>query len=139
MRRYLFHLTLLSLVLVVASFALLWWAPALFIVAMPVTVVYFAVVTGFMHHFVTRSAHKDPRVFIKTFLGLTVGSLLLHLVVMTAYMFTHLQHARLFAFAFAVCYVAFLVFETVELVAFVRAYQREVEASNEAAKSASQQ
>ncbi|MBQ9547095.1 MAG: hypothetical protein IJU90_07400 [Bacteroidales bacterium] len=130
MRRYLIHLSLLSLVLVIACFALLWWAPALFIVAMPLAVLYFAVVTGVQHTLVVRSVYKAPRVFVKTFLGLTVGSLLLHLVVMSAYMFTHLQHARLFALAFAILYVVYLVFETIELISFVRAYQREVDAAN---------
>lgn len=127
MKRYYLHLTLLTLVLVIASFMLLWCAPALFLVIMPITALYFAIVTGVEHNLVVRAAHKDARTFIKVFLGLTIGSLFLHLVVMAAYMFTHIQQAKLFALAFAVCYIVYLVFETAALVRFVRAYQKQVE------------
>lgn len=127
MRGYLIRLTLLTLVLVLACFALLWWASNLFIVAMPLTALYFAIITAVQHHIVTRAAHKDPRVFIRTFLGSTVATLLLHLAVMSAYMFTNTATAYRFVIAFAVCYVVYLVYETIELVRYVKLYQKEIE------------
>ena len=98
-----------------------------FIVAMPLVVLYFGVITAVQHLLVTRAAHKDPRVFVKTFLGSTVAMLLLHLVVMAVYMFSCAATARLFIIAFALCYVAYLVFETVALVRYVKDYQKEIE------------
>ena len=125
MKRYLVSLMVLTLVLVAAGFVLLWWAPALYHVVFSLVPLYFAVVTGVQHHLVTRAAHKDARLFVRTFLGLTVASLFLHIVVLAAYMFTHIDHARPFALVFAIGYIAYLVFETASLLAFFRRYQRE--------------
>ena len=127
MRRYFISLTVVTLLLVLLSFMLLWFAGDYFIVAMPLVVLYFGVITAVQHLLVTRAAHKDPRVFVKTFLGSTVAMLLLHLVVMAVYMFSCAATARLFIIAFALCYVAYLVFETVALVRYVKDYQKEIE------------
>ena len=124
MRRYISHLLILCLILVLASFGLMYFSPSHFIVAMPLMVVYFAAVTGAEHYLVVKALHKDARTFIKTFLGLTVAKLLLHLVVLAAFMFANPQQARLFAIAFAVCYIATLAFETIALSRYVRQYQK---------------
>lgn len=120
MRRYYIILLLLTLVLELLSFALLWSGSSFYAPIIPFIVLYFTIVTGVEHHLIVKSFQKDPRTFVKGFMGLTVGTLLLHLVVMTLYMFTHLQTARLFVIAFCVCYVIYLVFETISLVALVR-------------------
>ncbi len=106
--------------MVVASFGVLWLAPASYLVVMSLMPLYFAVVTGVLHRIVVRAAYRDARVFIKTFLTSTVVTLLVHLAVLSLYMFTHVPQAKLFALAFAVGYVVYLVFETMQLVAFVR-------------------
>lgn len=129
MKNYFFHISILTLVLVLASFVILWCRPSFFLIAMPIIALYFAVITGLEHYCVTRAAKKDPRTFIKSFLGVTVGSMMIHLVVLMVYMFTHVQQARVFAIYFAICYVIHLAFETIELVRYVKAYQQKLEES----------
>lgn len=120
MKRYSVTLLILTAVLVLASFVVLWSSPTLFHVFMPVVVLYFTLVTGIEHYLILKSAQRDPRTFVKNFMGLTVGTLLLHLAVLTLYIFTHLQVAKLFVITFCICYIVYLVFETVSLVLFVK-------------------
>ena len=125
MRKYLIALLCLAFLLVVATFVTLWYSPANFAAIMPAVVFYFTAITAAQHYLVVRSARQSPRTFIKVFLGLTVGTLFLHLIVMVTYMFTHLSaeqahNARLFLITFCICYIAFLIFETVALVLTVR-------------------
>lgn len=123
MRRYFLLLVVLTLVLTLASFATLWFSPQCFHPFMPLLVLYFTAITGLQHFFALQAAQKDPRTFIKVFLGLTVGSLFLHLIVLTVYMFTHL-HAALtakhFLISFCIGYIVYLVFETGSLLLLVR-------------------
>lgn len=122
MRRY--YLILLVLTLLLTAVA--WWAnthlstldsqfPILY--ALPL---YFAVVTGLQHYVVANSLKKDPRTFIKNFLGLTVGTLFLHLVVLSLWAFTHILTAKPFIFAFGIGFLLYLVFETLMLILLVR-------------------
>ncbi|MCR4659047.1 MAG: hypothetical protein K5650_01990 [Bacteroidales bacterium] len=124
-RKYYAALLALTALLVVASLVVMWTAPQKFHYIMPLTALYFAVVTGLQHWFVVTSAQKAPRTFIKNFLGATVGVLLLHLVVMALYMFTHTAVARLFIVGFCICYVAYLCFETTALVLYVKRKRNE--------------
>lgn len=123
MRRYSIALLSLTLVMTVASLLPMWFAPTSYHAFMPLTVLYFTAVTGLQHYCSLRSARKDPRTFIKIFLALTVGTLFLHLAVLTAYMFSHL-HAALaakhFLITFCICYIVYLFFETTALVLMVR-------------------
>lgn len=126
-RRYLLSIMLLTLALVVASFLVMAFWPARFHVFMPVLAIYFTLVTGLQHYWVVRAAHKDPRTFIKVFLGLAVGSLFLHLTVLTAYLFTHMHEAstiKPFLVSFCIGYIVFLAFETTALVLFVKGKQQ---------------
>lgn len=124
MKKYLVRLVLLSIVMVVASFVPLWTNPDVFLTIMPVLVLYFAVATGVLHYFVVVSAHKDPRTFIKNFLGGTVGCMLVHLCFVMLYAFTHVATAKYFLFAFLIGYAVYLVYETAELVYFVKSSQK---------------
>lgn len=124
MRRYLIILAIVTAVMVAAGVALGSLLPGLTTVTMVWVPLYFAVVTGALHFVVTSAAHKDPRRFVRTFLASTMASLLVHLGVLSAYMFTHVAAARQFAIVFAVGYVVYLVFETVALVTYVKHYQK---------------
>ena len=126
MRRYLIHLIILTLATVVVSFVLLWTTPQLFIAAMPLIALYFAIVTGIQHYLIVRALHKDPRRFVKVFLSVTTTTLIIHIVVMSLYMLSHLQSARIFALAFAICYLLFFAFEIVELVRYVDNYHKQM-------------
>ena len=125
MKKYYIALILLTIVLILASFCTLWFAPGTFQTIMPFIPLYFAVVTGIQHYAVVKSFYKDPRTFVKNFLGLTVGTLFLHLVAISVWAFTHIPEARTFILAFCICYIAYLAFETLSLVLLVKKQRKQ--------------
>lgn len=120
MRKYLVILLCITLVLVLAALALLQTGNENYQAVMPFIPLYFAMVTGLEHWAVVESMRKSPRTFVKNFFGITVGVLFVHLMVMSAWMFTHAKEAKWFALAFCVCYVVHLVFETTALALLMR-------------------
>jgi hypothetical protein len=120
MKKYTVALLALTIVLILVSFCTLWFGDNIFQPILALTPLYFAIITGLMHYGVVKSFYKDPRTFVKNFLGITVGSLFLHLCVLFIWSLTHLQTAKIFILGFCICYVAYLVFETVALVLIVR-------------------
>lgn len=119
MRRYYLSLVIMTLLMVLLSFIVMWTAPGQFLSVMPLLALYFAAVTGVQHYFVVKSMYQSPKRFVQFFLALTVASLFLHMVVFAAYLFTHTQQAKLFAIAFCIGFAAMLVFETVSLVILI--------------------
>lgn len=119
MKRYLVALLLVTLLMALLSFGVMWLWPEKYLAAMPLLALYFGVVTGIQHFLVTRSMNRSPKTFVQVFLGSVVGVLFLHLIVLAAYLFTHVAQARLFTIAFGVGYAMSLVFETIALVKFV--------------------
>lgn len=119
MRRYIISLLTISLTLVLASFAVMWLAPQQFIIAMPLLVLYFTVLTLVQHTIVTKAMHRSPKTFVQLFLGSTVGVLFIHLIVLAAFLLTNPSQGRRFLIAFCIGYVVYLVFETVALVRYV--------------------
>jgi hypothetical protein len=120
MKKYYIALIVLTIVLILAAFCTLWFAQGVFQTIMPVIPLYFAVITGLQHYVVVKSFNKDPRTFVKNFLGVTVGSLFLHLVILCTWAFTHIPQARTFILAFCICYIAYLAFETIALILYVK-------------------
>ena len=120
MKKYYISLILLTIVLILAAFCTLWFTQGVFQTIMPFIPLYFAVITGLQHYAVVKSFYKDPRTFVKNFLGITVGTLFLHLVVISTWAFTHIPEARNFILAFCICYIAYLAFETIALVLLVK-------------------
>lgn len=102
------------------TFIVMWCMPEHFIPAMPLIVLYFAIITGIEHCFIVKSAYKEPRIFIRNFLGATVGVILIHLVVILSYAFTHMEQAKLFLLTFLIGFAIYLAFETAELIHFVK-------------------
>lgn len=119
MRRYYLSLLLVSLILVLASFVVMWLAPHYFIVAMPLLVLYFALLTLVQHSIVTKAMQRSPKTFVQLFLGTTVGVLFVHLVVLVIFLLTTPTQGRRFLIAFCIGYVVYLVFETIALVRYV--------------------
>ena len=119
MRRYYISLLVVSLVLVLATFIVMWTAPHLFIIAMPLLVLYFAALTLVQHTIVVKAMNRSPKTFVQLFLGSTVGVLFIHLIVLTIFLLTNPGQGRRFLIAFCIGYVVYLVFETVALVRFV--------------------
>lgn len=119
MRRYYISLLVVSLILVLATFIVMWTAPHLFIIAMPLLVLYFAALTLVQHTIVVKAMNRSPKTFVQLFLGSTVGVLFIHLIVLTIFLLTNPGQGRRFLIAFCICYVVYLVFETVALVRFV--------------------
>ncbi len=119
MRRYYISLLLVSLVLILASFAVMWFAPQTFIMAMPLLVLYFAILTLVQHTIVVKAMQRSPKTFVQLFLGTTVGVLFIHLIVLASFLLTTPAQGRRFLIAFCIGYVVYLVFETVALVRYV--------------------
>ena len=119
MRRYYISLLIVSLVLVLASFGAMWLAPQTFILAMPLLVLYFAIMTLVQHTIVVKAMQRSPKTFVQLFLGTTVGVLFIHLIVLAAFLLTNPGQGRRFLIAFCIGYVVYLVFETVALVRYV--------------------
>lgn len=119
MRRYYISLLLVSLVLILASFMAMWFAPKVFIVAMPLLVLYFAILTLVQHTIVVKAMQRSPKTFVQLFLGTTVGVLFIHLIVLASFLLTTPAQGRRFLIAFCIGYVVYLVFETVALVRYV--------------------
>ena len=119
MRRYYISLLLVSLVLILASFMMMWFAPQAFIVAMPLLVLYFAILTLVQHTIVVKAMQRSPKTFVQLFLGTTVGVLFIHLLVLASFLLTTPAQGRRFLIAFCIGYVVYLVFETVALVRYV--------------------
>ncbi len=119
MRRYYISLLLVSLVLILASFIVMWFAPKVFIVAMPLLVLYFAILTLVQHTIVVKAMQRSPKTFVQLFLGTTVGVLFIHLIVLASFLLTTPAQGRRFLIAFCIGYVVYLVFETVALVRYV--------------------
>jgi len=119
MRRYLISLLAVTLLMVLAAFGIMWWAPEHYLPVMPLLALYFGVVCGVQHWLVTHAMHRSPRTFIQVFLGTVVGVLLLHIVVLAIYLLNHTSHAHIFTLTFCIGYAVSLVFETVALVRFV--------------------
>ncbi len=119
MRRYLISLLATSIIMVLAAFIVMWAAPDVFIVAMPLLVLYFAVLTLVQHYLVVRGMSRSPKTFVQIFLGTTIGVLFIHLIVLATFLITNPGQGRRFLIAFCIGYVVYLVFETVALVRFV--------------------
>ena len=119
MKRYFVSLLVMTLVLVLASFVVMWTVPEHWLVAMPLLALYFGVICGVQHWLVTRAMYRSPKAFIQIFLGSVIGVLFLHIVILASYLLTHPSHAHLFTLAFCIGYAVSLVFETVALVRFV--------------------
>lgn len=120
MKRYYIALIILTAVLILASFCTLWFGQDIFLTVLPFLPLYFAVITGLQHYAINKSFYKDPRTFVKNFMGLTVGSLFLHLVLLCIWAFTHIPTAKAFILCFAICYVVYLAFETIALALLIR-------------------
>ena len=124
MRKYLTALLVMTLVLVLASFVVMWVAPQHWLPVMPLLALYFGVVCGVQHWLVTRAMYRSPKIFIQMFLGTVIGVLFIHIVVLAAYLLTHPSHAHLFTLAFCIGYAVSLAFETTALVRFVNDERR---------------
>lgn len=129
MKRYFIHIIILTLILVITSFILLWSGSENYSFLIPIFILYFAVITAIQHNVVTKSMLKDSRTFVKNFLGISVGAMMLHLVIVFAYAISQMKsanqahNAKMVIVSFCILFVIFLAFETIELVLFVRKYK----------------
>lgn len=125
LKKYYTHLGILSAIGLIATLGVFLFARPSYLVAMTLLVLYFAIITALQHNIIAKALMKDPRDFIKIFFGVTVGILMLHLVVLFVYMYTHLQQAKLFTITFLIAYVVFTTFEVIELLALIRSQGKE--------------
>lgn len=119
MKRYLVFLLLVTLVMVLVAFVVMWVVPEHFLSVMPLLALYFGVVCGVQHWLVTRAMNRSPKTFVQVFLASVIGVLFIHIVVLAVYLLSHPSHAHLFTLAFCIGYAVSLVFETIALVRYV--------------------
>lgn len=125
------HLLVLTLVGVLVSFVMMWLNANLYIWLMPLIAPFFALVTGGTHFLIINGMNRDPRSFVKRFLGLSVGSMMVHLLILIGYTLTHMHNvdevatAKRFVLLYAAYFFVYLVFETIELIRFVRKPKQE--------------
>lgn len=134
MKQYILHLLIITLVAMLSCFAMQWFhvdffadLPAL---ALPLLVLYFAVVDGVQYWLTMRSVEKSPKTFVQLFLALSVGVLFLHMGALLAGMFkigklTDVTLQKHFIVGFLIYYVVFTVFVITEMVLTVKRLQRE--------------
>ncbi len=127
MKKYYVSIIVLTLVLVLVSFATLWIGAGFYLPILSVLPLYFAVVTGIQHYSVVQSSYKDPRTFVKNFLGINLGGLFLHLIVLCLWDFTHIASAQKFTLCFSICFAVYLIFETAALILMIRNKRRETQ------------
>ena len=124
MKRYLVGLSILTIVMVLLSFAVKWTAMSFFaplpVWMLPVSVLYFAVAYGVQYWLTVSSVNKNPKAFIQFFLATTVGVLFLHIVVLVGGMLLNPVGGKRFAVGFLILYVVYTVYMTVSLVQFMR-------------------
>ncbi len=127
MRRYIISLIAMTLGLVILSFVVMYAMPDRWLLVMPFMAIYFGIITWLQHFIVTRAMYKSPRIFVQQFLGITVGVLAVHLVVIAAYILTHPTHAKTFVIAFLIGFLISWVFETIATIKFIREEKRKRE------------
>ena len=124
MKRYLTLLLVVTLVMMLLSFAMKWFHVSFFeplpVVMLPVTVLYFAVVDAVQYWLTIGSVNKHPKAFVQTFLAISVAVLFLHLVVLVGGMLLNPVSGKRYAIAFMVLYVVYTVFIMAAFVRFVR-------------------
>ncbi len=133
MKRYTVHLLILSLVALLGYFATLWFHMEFFAIlpalAMPLLVLYFAVVDAMQYWVTMRSVNQSPKTFVQSFLALSVGVLFLHMGVLIVGMFaigplTEVTLQKHFIIGFLIYYVVFTTFIITELVLTVKKFQK---------------
>jgi hypothetical protein len=72
---------------------------------------YFAALTLIFHMMTIKSAAKDPKGFIRFFMGSTALRLFIHLIVVVAYKLLFRETATSFLVAFMFLYLIFQIFE----------------------------
>ena len=108
---------------------------------LPITVGYFAVITSLVHLVLVRSIYKEPRLFVRNFLFITVAYLLVNLFAILLFVFTHMDDitaAKYFILTFLVLYLCYLILEAVTLSIFVLHQRREEKRKLEQADQASE-
>lgn len=123
MRKYYISLLVVTCILILASFIIMWTMPQYFIIGMPLLALYFAVVTGLEHYLIIKSAQKDPRTSVRNFLGISVGTMMMHLILIIVCMFRFISVAKLIAISFLIGCGTYLIFETIALIIMVKRIQ----------------
>ena len=111
MKRFISHLVILTVVVMVASLALhkmltVWW---------PAIVVFFAVISALMYYLSEKAKAKGMRKFANFYMAATVIKLVLYLTIIVVYVMNFKEDGKLFAITFLAYYLIYSVFETIKL------------------------
>lgn len=119
--RFFIRLTVFSGLLALGLLAWNQWGPIQYIHPLSwVLLIFFILVTALIHYRLMRSAENDPKVFVRTFMGLTSLKLFVFFLIIVLYGFAFRQKAVAFTLHFLVFYLLFTSFEVASLYKYLR-------------------
>jgi hypothetical protein len=122
---FLFRLLVYSAILGIIATAIYFLVPAKYITpALPFLFAFFMAVTLTGYYFLLRSTRKSFATFVNLYLLVTVLKLFLFIGVIFLYMFLNKHDAARFAVSFLLLYLAYMVFEVVNLVMHFKATRK---------------
>lgn len=131
MKRFFTGLIVITIVMLLFAFAVKWFSIDLFaklnVMALPLAVLYFAVISGIQYWFTLNSMKRSPKQFVQFFLGTTVAVLVLHIIVLVCGMLSNPSGGKSFAVGFLILYVVYTVYVVAAIVQYVRKAQNQNE------------
>lgn len=130
MKKYLIHIITLSIVMVLATFALQWFNTGYFLAILPLMVLFITILTGGLHCVIVSNMKKDLRQSIRNFFMMTIGTMIVHFAVIFFYALTHMNtveaahNAKVFILVYCIYFFVYLIFETFELIHFVKSQKQ---------------
>ena len=116
-----FQLLILSLLLLAAIICMNQYAPEKFHSPHAYYALgYFFALTLIVHLMTIRSAERDPKAFIRFFMGSTALRLFVHMLVVITYKLTFRETSTSFLVAFLLLYLVFQIFEVSSLLKFLK-------------------
>ncbi|MBP5678087.1 MAG: hypothetical protein J6W88_06295 [Bacteroidales bacterium] len=119
MRRYYISLLILTVLLTLATFVVMWVAPERYFAAISRLPLYFAIVTGVLHWVICKAMNRSPKRFVQVGLAAPLCVIVLHTVILFVYLTNHLDQLYSFTLAFCIGFAIHLVFETIAVVRYV--------------------
>ncbi len=115
-RKFLFRLLILTLVLTCAGYGLFaWFLRRFYFSLFPVIPVFLFSITFAFHLYLVRAGKNDPRKFISRYLGAMGLKLAIYLVFIVIILAADTSHAVAFLVSFLVMYSAFTLFEVISI------------------------
>lgn len=111
----------LSLITALLFFGISFLVPTNYVsVAWPAIIIFFFVLTRYVHQFLMKKSDGNQGKFINAFMLSTTIKLLLYLSIIVIYVLINRNDAIGFIVSFFVCYLIFTVFEIISILSYLR-------------------